>query len=164
MISGQSTNKTSSPFSSCINEMTEHSSIVQHEIQYREDRAIPREAVLELYRVSGWSSAKRPDELCAALRDCHALITAWEGPRLVGLANAISDGHLVVYFPHAVVHPDYQRRGIGRQMMQRLVARYTDFHQLVLIADGDACGFYQRLGFTRAGRTEPMWIFSGTEH
>lgn len=63
-----------------------------------------------------------------------------------------------------LVHPNHQRRGIGRQMMRLLLNKYSDFHQLMLTADGDAIQFYQSLGFTRAGRTEPMWIYAGTEH
>ena len=63
-----------------------------------------------------------------------------------------------------LVHPNHQRRGIGRQMMRLLLNKYGDFHQLMLTADGDAIQFYQSLGFTRAGRTEPMWIYAGTEH
>ena len=27
-----------------------------------------------------------------------------------------------------------------------------------------ANGFYKTLGFERAGKTEPMWIYSGNEH
>lgn len=63
--------------------------------------------------------------------------------RLVGLANAISDGHLDVYFPHMLVHPEYHRRGIGRLIMRAPLARYSGFHQLMLTADGDAVRFYQ---------------------
>jgi GNAT superfamily N-acetyltransferase len=33
----------------------------------------------------------------------------------VGLGNAISDGALVVYYPHMLVLPEYQGRGIGRR-------------------------------------------------
>jgi GNAT superfamily N-acetyltransferase len=42
----------------------------------------------------------------------------------VGLGNAISDGHLVVYFPHLVVHPEYQGRGIGNGPMKMMMSRY----------------------------------------
>ena len=91
-------------------------------------------------------------------------MTAWSGLCLVGLGNAISDGHLVVYFPHLLVHPEYQGRGIGSTLMRALMAKYQGFHQQALLADGRAIAFYQRMGFIRAGRTEPMWIFDGDEH
>lgn len=126
--------------------------------------AIDADEVIDLYRANGWSSADRPVELLAALRNSHSLVTARVDQRLVSVGNAISDGHLVVYFPHLLVHPDFQHRGIGRQMMLALLQRYAGFHQKVLTADGKAIAFYQSLGFVRAGNTEPMWVYAGTEH
>lgn len=32
------------------------------------------------------------------------------------------------------------------------------------ISDGDAIEFYKSLGFQKAGKTESMWIYAGTEH
>lgn len=125
---------------------------------------IETEEVLDLYRANGWSSAEKPVELLAALRSSHALVTARISGRLVGLGNALSDGHLVVYFPHMLVHPDFQRQGIGRGMMEALLGNYQGFHQLMLTADGHAIDFYRSLGFERAGKTEPMWIYAGNEH
>lgn len=54
-----------------------------------------------------------------------------------------------------------------RQLMQTLQAlqtRYAGFHQQMLTADGAAIDFYRALGFERAGKTEPMWIYAGTDH
>jgi ribosomal protein S18 acetylase RimI-like enzyme len=120
--------------------------------------------VVALYAANGWSAAARPEQLLAALCNSHALVTARVAGTLVGLGNAISDGHLVVYFPHLLVHPDFQRQGIGRRMMAALLDRYRGFHQLMLVADGGAIGFYRALGFQRAGKTEPMWIYAGHDH
>lgn len=125
---------------------------------------IELDEVLRLYRANGWSSAEKPAQLMAALRNSHALVTARIGRELAGLGNAISDGHLVVYFPHMLVHPDYQGKGVGRLMMQAMLERYAGFHQLMLTADGGAIDFYRSLGFERAGKTEPMWIYAGSEH
>jgi len=125
----------------------------------------PNEAeVVTLYRANEWSSASKPTQLMAALANSHSLVTARIGGSLVGLANAISDGHLVVYYPHMLVQPTHQRQGIGRKMMEALLARYKGFHQHMLTADGDAVQFYESLGFARAGKTQPMWIYAGTEH
>jgi GNAT superfamily N-acetyltransferase len=120
--------------------------------------------VLEIYRANQWSSADKPEALLAALRNSHSLVTARSAGKLLGLGNAISDGFLVVYFPHMLVHPQYQGQGIGRQMMAALLDKYAGFHQQMLTADGKAVAFYQSLGFVRAGKTEPMWIYAGSEH
>lgn len=122
------------------------------------------EEVIALYRANGWSAAEKPAELLAALRDSHSLATARVAGRLVGLGNAISDGHLVVYYPHLLVHPDFHGRGIGRKLMEALQERYRGFHQQMLTADGQAIGFYRKMGFERAGKTEPMWIYAGRDH
>ncbi|RCU50876.1 N-acetyltransferase [Corallincola holothuriorum] len=120
--------------------------------------------VVALYRAVGWSAADKPSQLLAALRGSHGLVTARLDGRLIGLANAISDGHLVVYYPHMLVHPDFQGKGIGRQIMTALQSKYADFHQQMLTADGDAIAFYQTMGFERAGSTASMWIYAGDEH
>lgn len=125
---------------------------------------IAQEEVLSLYVANRWSSAEKPDLLMRALRNSHALATARVDGRLVGLVNAISDGHLVAYFPHMLVLPECQRQGVGRQLMAAMLERYRDFHQLMLTADGDAVAFYEAMGFTRAGRTISMWIYAGNDH
>lgn len=128
------------------------------------DDRIETGEVVELYRANGWSSAEKPVELMAALRNSHSLATARIAGRLVGLGNAISDGHLVVYYPHLLVHPQFQGRGIGRKLMEALQERYRGFHQQMLTADGQAIEFYRKMGFERAGKTEPMWIYAGGDH
>ncbi len=125
---------------------------------------IEEEETLALYRANNWFSADKPNALMAALKNSHSLVTARISGVLVGLGNAISDGHLVVYYPHLLVNPEYQGKGIGRKMMEALLQKYASFHQQMLTADGKAVGFYARLGFERAGQTEPMWIYAGDEH
>jgi GNAT superfamily N-acetyltransferase len=81
-------------------------------IRYSESRDLPLESALALYRANEWSSAEKPELLHKALLGSHSLVTAWDGARLIGLGNAISDGCLVVYYPHLLVLPEYQGRGI----------------------------------------------------
>ena len=134
------------------------------EISIEINGVIEATEVIALYRANHWSAAEKPDELLAALRNSHTLITARKEGALVGIGNAISDGHLVVYYPHMLVHPDYQGKGIGRKMMQAMQSIYGGFHQQMLTADGAAIAFYKALGFERAGKTESMWVYAGTEH
>ncbi len=125
---------------------------------------IETDEVIELYKTNGWSSAEKPEKLIPALKNSDALVTARISGKLVGIGNAISDGSLVVYYPHMLVHPDHKGKGIGRSMMELLQKRYESFHQQMLSADFDAVGFYKSLGFERAGKTVPMWIYDGNEH
>jgi len=133
-------------------------------IDIKSTREIPSKAILDLYRVNQWSAAEKPEALVQGLLNSHTLISAWDKKQLVGLGNAISDGHLVVYYPHLLVHPAYQGRGIGPQIMDRMQVVYEGFHMQMLVADGRAIGFYRRMGFMPAGDTQPMWIYQGKEH
>ena len=134
------------------------------EYTLHEDREFQLDEVLSVYSACKWSSASRPQKLFAALRASHTVVNARVGERLVGIGNAISDGFLVVYYPHLLVHPEFAGRGIGSAIMRRLMETYQGFHQQMLTADAAAIGFYEAMGFTRAGQTSPMWIYGGDEH
>jgi GNAT superfamily N-acetyltransferase len=133
-------------------------------IEIKETKEIHKDEIIELYKANKWSSAEKPDLLYHALINSDSLITAWDGDRLVGLGNAISDGYLVVYYPHLLVHPDYQGKGIGRMIVDRFQKKYGHFHQQMLTADGKAIDFYRKCGFEKAGSTQSMWIYQGDEH
>lgn len=134
------------------------------DILLSETRELPEAPVLHLYRGNGWSAAAKPSQLMAALQNAHTLVSAWDGEVLVGLGNAISDGHLVVYFPHLLVLPNYQGKGIGRLIMGRMEEIYREFHMQMLTADADSIAFYEKMGFEIAGKTQPMWKYKGKEH
>ena len=133
-------------------------------VRYRVTKSLPKWEVLRLYRSVQWSAARKPDRLMRALKRSHCVVSAWVKGSLVGLGNALSDGSLVVYYPHMLVLPEFQGRGIGRELMKRLMKRYRGFHQHILIAEAEAVSFYRKCGFKRAGKTDPMWVFKGREH
>ena len=134
------------------------------EIRISVARDLKKEEVMALYKANKWSAADKPTELYNALLNSHSLITAWNDNKLIGLGNAISDGHLVVYYPHLLVLPDYQGKGIGKMIFDKMQEKYGDFHMQMLTADGKSIEFYQKAGFVRAGKTQPMWIYQGKEH
>lgn len=134
------------------------------QITYSEARDLPPEKVLALYKANQWSAADKPEILIKALQNSHGLVSAWDGDVLIGLGNAITDGYLVVYYPHLLVLPSYQGKGVGHGLMQRIMSFYEGFHMQILVADGQAIDFYKKVGFERAGKSESMWIYAGNDH
>jgi GNAT superfamily N-acetyltransferase len=133
-------------------------------ITIKETKDVKQYDIIEIYKANKWSSAEKPDQLFKALLNSHSFITAWDNERLVGLGNALSDGHLVVYYPHLIVHPDFQGKGIGKLILDKLQEKYGNFHQQILVADGKAIDFYEKCGFEKAGETKSMWIYKGNDH
>jgi len=132
-------------------------------IRISERRDIKIEDIIKLYIANEWSSANKPNELYNALMNSLTSISAWDEEKLIGIGNAISDGYLV-YYPHLLVHLMYQGKGVGQMIVKKMQEKYGDFHMKMLTADGKAIDFYKNVGFTRAGETEPMWIYGGNEH
>ncbi len=75
------------------------------------------ESLEELFTSVEWESGKYPDELLKAMIGSHSVVTAWEGNKLIGLINALSDGVLTAYFHYMLVNPQYQGKGAGKKMM-----------------------------------------------
>jgi len=127
-------------------------------INYDETKEIPADVLGGLYASQGWKSGNYPETIAAAMRGSDSVISAWDGQKLVGLAAVLSDGHLVAYLSYLLVHPDYQGRGIGDGLMERVVVRYKNCLRKVLISFDDKTGFYERYGFKGNDERTPMYL------
>ena len=125
---------------------------------------LTQKQVVTLYKANKWSAADKPEKLFKALMNSHSVVTAWDNATLIGLGNAISDGYLMVYFPHLLVLPAYQNKGVGKAIMKIMEKEYESFHMQMLTADQNSISFYEKMGFSRAGNTQPMWKYKGNEH
>ena len=100
----------------------------------------------ELYRIT--LGEKNPDDLRVAFTNSRFKVFAFDGTRLVGAGRAIADGVDCAYLCDVAIHPDYQGRGLGRELMTQL-RRLTEGHRKVLLyAAAGKEGFYRRLGFS----------------
>ena len=81
------------------------------------------------------------------MRGFAAVYSAWEESRPVGLLAAMDDGEMTAYIHYLLVHPDFQGRGIGRQLLRMALERYRGYTRVVLHAEGKASSFYSALGF-----------------
>ena len=75
-----------------------------------------------LYASLGWNSIHLSViELKSMCLQSWYAIYAYEGQRLVGMGRVISDGVVTGVICGLGVHPNYQFKGIGRQILHRLV-------------------------------------------
>jgi ribosomal protein S18 acetylase RimI-like enzyme len=117
-------------------------------IEYRESHDVDLEA-LRVLRASCEFVAKDHEFLAQQARGARWVVHAYDGARLVGFCRAISDGVSNAYVSSVMVDPEYRRRGIGREMLARLVGG-KDGVKFVLHTRKEAAAFYAALGFAPA--------------
>jgi ribosomal protein S18 acetylase RimI-like enzyme len=69
---------------------------------------------------------------------------------LVGFIQAISDGVLSAYIPLLEVLPEYQDKGIGRELTERMLDRLSGLYMVDLMCDVELQGFYAKQGMHKA--------------
>lgn len=87
-----------------------------------------------------------PDALWRAFEASSLVLTLWEGDRLVALARVLTDGEQTSYLCDLAVEPDAQGAGVGKRMVDEVLAR-CEGTELVLRDSDLSTGFYERLGF-----------------
>ena len=114
-----------------------------------DSRGVDWQELVLLFKLANLGG-REGDKVKRAFENSTVVCFATDGPRLVGAARALSDReyHATVY--DVVVHPDYQRQGIGTRLMNELLAALPVW-RILLVADGDARRFYQHLGYEPFG-------------
>lgn len=75
-------------------------------------------------------------------------VAAWYDGVLIGVARVITDGYLYAALADIAVHPDYQRRGVGRQLMNRAYDA-TPRGVLYVNARDGSTPFFEHIGCER---------------
>lgn len=108
------------------------------------------EEVLELYSSVGWTNyTQDPLMLQEAFNHSLKILAAYDGEQLVGVIRVVGDGFSVIFVQDLLVHPAYQRRGLGRQLLSAILTDYAAVYQLHLMTDDTEKTklFYEALGF-----------------
>jgi ribosomal protein S18 acetylase RimI-like enzyme len=109
-----------------------------------------------LYRIAPLGN-KAPADLALVFGNSMFRGFACDDGRLVGAGRVLADGRDCAYLCDVAVHPDYQGRGLGREIIERLLARCRTHRKIILYSVPGKEGFYERLGFRRM--TTAMAIF-----
>jgi len=112
----------------------------------------------DLFLSVEWSSGHYPDKLAVAMQNYETVFTAWDDDKLVGLISAMDDGIMTAYIHYLLVRPEYQGKGIGKQLLERTKEKYKDYLRIVLVAYDKECGFYEHCGFKKGEDETPMFI------
>ncbi len=128
------------------------------EIVYRDIHEFTTEDLKDLFLSVEWSSGHFPEKLQIAMRNFETVISAWDGDKLVGMVCAMDDGIMTAYVHYLLVRPEYQDKGIGKEMVLRVKEIYKDYLRIVVIGYDEEVGFYESCGFERADDASPLFI------
>ncbi len=101
-----------------------------------------------LNRDSFWARDRRLRDLGRMLSGSQAVVSAWQGPDLVGFGRATSDGVYRAVLWDVIVAAEHQGKGLGTDIVamllkHRLVARA----ERVYLMTTNSAGFYTKLKF-----------------
>lgn len=121
-------------------------------ITYSEQQRITPAQLAAVFDASG---IRRPtkDLACMGrmLEHGNLLVTAWDGERLVGVARALTDFSYCCYLSDLAVDRQYQKCGIGRELIRRVHAAIGEQSMLLLLAAPEAMMYYPKIGFEAVG-------------
>ncbi len=103
---------------------------------------------------SVWDGAPSHEQTALAMAHSLFRVSVYDGERVVAMARMIGDLGLSCYVKDVVVHPDYQRRGIGKLLIDELMGFVKRSGvpgttvAMELCAMPDKMPFYEKLGFS----------------
>jgi ribosomal protein S18 acetylase RimI-like enzyme len=120
----------------------------------------PTLTATELADIFTRSGIRRPAEdlprLAQMIEKADLLITARDGEKLVGVARSLTDFCFACYLSDLAVDRDYQKQGIGKELIRLTREAIGDAAVLLLIAAPEAMDYYGKVGFEKLDRA--WWI------
>ena len=89
-----------------------------------------------------------PDVHKRAFEASHTTVFLYDADRLIGFGRAISDGAYQAAVYDCAVHPDFQGKGLGRTIMDAILAQVSHCNVILYASPGKE-GFYEKHGFRK---------------
>ena len=107
-----------------------------------------------LWESTHWGEPPSFEQVELGLKNSAFRVSVFDGEKIVGMARMIGDLGLCYYIKDVAVLPEYQRRGIGRMMIEELL-KFIDKNGVSgteifveLCAMPDKIPFYEKFGFS----------------
>ena len=121
-------------------------------IEYQLEPALTAAEFVDVLRRSTLGERRPLDDIPrmeAMLRNADIIMTARCDGLLVGVARAVSDFSFCTYLSDLAVDENFQRRGIGRELIRRTQEAAGMQAKVILVAAPKAVDYYPHIGMTR---------------
>ncbi|GAB1444448.1 GNAT family N-acetyltransferase [Flammeovirgaceae bacterium] len=121
-------------------------------IIYQSDASISSAQFIDLLKRSTLDERRpvnSPERIQKMLDHGNILVTAWDGDLLVGVSRALSDFSFCCYLSDLAVDKDYQKKGIGKQLIEETHLAAGHLTTLILLAAPAATEYYPKIGMEK---------------
>ena len=120
------------------------------EVEYRTNKELPCDQLYQLFLAVGWATEETTtreqlERFNVGFLDSTFVFSAWINAKLVGCVRVLSDRHFRSVILDLAVLPEFQKKGIGRELVQRCLDACQGSEWLV--QTDQAKGFYEKIGF-----------------
>lgn len=100
----------------------------------------------------GWAEPLTPEDHLKALENSEYIVLAYdtEKQKVIGFINALSDEINFAFIPMLEVFPEYQNRGIGQELMEKMLDLLDHLGCIDLTCDQELQPFYERFGMIKS--------------
>jgi GNAT superfamily N-acetyltransferase len=119
-------------------------------LRYETSRPINPDEFVDLLKRSTLAERRPVDDpkcIQAMLQHANLLCTAWDGEKLVGVARSVTDFEYCCYLSDLAVDKNYQKRGIGKELIRLTRARLGGHAKIILLSAPKAETYYPKIGF-----------------
>ena len=129
--------------------MMETSDEFAMDVEYRLEPSLDADEFVDIL-IRSTLSERRPvsdrESIEGMLANADVLLTARLDGRLVGISRAITDYHFCTYLSDLAVDSTYQKRGIGKELIQRTHLAAGLKTTLILLAAPKSQSYYPHIG------------------
>jgi ribosomal protein S18 acetylase RimI-like enzyme len=107
----------------------------------------------DLFQTTGWNQEYNflIQDLAEAIQNSWYSVSVYDSGKLIGYGRVISDGIHHALIADIIIHPDYQGKGLGSILLDRLVTKCKEkkIRDIQLFAAKDKYQFYEKAGFVK---------------
>lgn len=119
-------------------------------ITYKSDLTPDTQQIINLYDSSGINRPTADRERIEKMyANSNLVVTAWDGETLVGIARSLTDFCYACYLSDLAVRKEYQKDGIGRQLIALTKEIIGEQSMLLLLSAPAAMDYYPKVGFDK---------------
>jgi len=114
----------------------------------------------KLYKIAPLGD-KKAEDLKVVFANSLYKCFVYEEEKLIGVGRALADGVDCSYICDVAIHPDYQGKGVGKNLVSKLVELSYGHNKIILYSYPGKENFYATLGFAKMNTA--MAIFKNQE-